>query len=349
MASRVRWSRLRPPRSLWFAPLVATWAVMSIACTDDPVDPGRTASSDLTGAELRSGHLGRIHVVLQPRPDELEPEPELQISGRFVEYRGLSEQLVRARANLPVPAWEQLVIGQCVASEALLPIPGPVPPGDRELSMIDAGDLRVALGNSGRWPGEWREFVVPLSLVPDILPWLSGVEYGQVDDRLPQLVVEPDGTSPVSVSLDGSADGMLEGFAVNVLVPAQLTLEAATVTEDSLTIDWRPPGHPSQFVVLRLQAFTPGEDGVNEPAGEEVTCVVADSGRADLSLAPLSSAGLAAHAELLRVSVSRFDVSKVRAGSFGVVDVWVELRTQRLLHSSSPQTGLGNPSSTLGG
>ncbi|MFO7564181.1 MAG: hypothetical protein R6X02_16160 [Enhygromyxa sp.] len=332
MASRVRVSSLA-------SPLVVAWALASSACTEDPVDSGRAVSPDPAGAELQSGHLGRIHVVLQPRPDELEPEPELQISGRFVEYRGLSETLVRARANLPVPAWEQLVIGQCVASEALLPIPGALPssvPSDvqgRELSMIDAGDLRVTLGH----PGEWREFVAPLSLVPDILPWLSGVEYGHVDDRIPRLVVEPDGTSPVSVSVDGSADGTLEGFAVSVLVPAQLTLEAATVSEDRLTIDWRPPGHPSQFVVLRLQAFTPGEDEANELAGEEVTCVVADSGRADLSLAPLSEAGLAAEAELLRVSVSRFDVTRVRAGSFGHVDVFVELRAQRLLHSAPDQ------------
>ena len=310
------------------SPLVAACVLTTIACTEDPVDAGRTVQAEQAStAESMSGQIGRIHVVLQPRPDELEPEPELQIHARFVEYRGVSETQVRARANLPVPAWEQLVMGQCIASEALLPPASPLPFDDheRELSMIDAGDLRVALGN--------RELVAPVSLVPDILPWLSGVEYGHVDDRIPQLAVEPDGTSPVTVSIDGSPDGGLEPFSVSVLVPAQLALEAAKVTDDRLTIDWRPPGHPSQFVVLRLQAFTPGEDGVNDPVGEEVTCVVADSGRADFSLTPLAHAGLAAEAELLRVSVSRFDVTRVRAGSFGAVDVFIELRAQRLLGS----------------
>jgi hypothetical protein len=312
-------------RSRLVSPLVVAWASIAFACAEDPVESGRAVQSEPIAGELSSGHIGRIHVVLQPRPDELEPEPELQIHGRFVEYRGVSETQVRARANLPVPAWEQLVMGQCIASEALLPIASPLPLDDheRELSMIDAGDLRVAIGS--------HELVAPVSLVPDILPWLSGVEYGHVDDRIPQLAVEPDGTSPVSVSIDGSPDGGLEGFSVNVLIPAQLALEAAKVADDRLTIDWRPPGHPSQFVVLRLQAFTPSEDGLNEPAGEEVTCVVADSGRADLSLGPLTQAGLAADAELMRVSVSRFDVTQVRAGSFGLVDVWVELRAQRLL------------------
>ncbi|HVH99522.1 MAG TPA: hypothetical protein VM869_12460 [Enhygromyxa sp.] len=321
-STRARGLRLISP---FVAVIGSVVAALTIGCAEDPVETGRTVQAEQATSEATSGHIGRIHVVLQPRPDELEPEPELQIHARFVEYRGVSETQVRARASLPVPVWEQLVMGQCIASEALLPVAGPLPPGDheRELSMIDAGDLRVALGN--------RELVAPVSLVPDILPWLSGVEYGHVDDRIPWLAVEPDGTAPVTVSIDGSADGSLEPFSVSVLVPAQLTLEAAKVTDDRLTIDWRPPGHPSQFVVLRLQAFTPGEDGVNEPTGEEVTCLVADSGRTDFSLGPLESAGLAAQAELLRVSVSRFDVTQVRAGSFGAVDVLIELRAQKLL------------------
>lgn len=323
---------LRVGRSRLGGPLLGAAAVIvglvGFGCTEDPTDTGRPASIEQAAShELPSGNLGRIHVVLQPRPDELEPEPQLQIHARFVEYRGVSEATVRARTNLPIPAWEQLVPGQCIASDALLPVEIGASkledPRERELSMIDAGDLRVGLGN--------REFVAPLSLVPDILPWLSGVEYGHVDDRLPELLVDPDGTSPVSVSLDGSPDGTLEGFNVSVVVPARLEVEAARVTDDRLTIDWRPPGDTSEFVVLRLQAFRPSDDGGNEPTGDEITCVVADSGRADLALGPLASAGLAAEAELLRVSVSRFDVTEVRAGSFGTVDVVVELRAQKLL------------------
>lgn len=330
---------LRVRRSRLGRPLLGAVSIISIisiigasvglaGCAEDPSDAGRPASVEqAASSEQPAGHMGRIHVVLQPHPDELEPEPQLQINARFVEYRGVSETTVRARANLPVPAWEQLVVGQCIASDALLPVEAGADksenPRERELSMIDAGDLRVALGN--------REFVAPLSLVPDILPWLSGVEYGHVDDRIPELAVEPDGTSPVSVTLDGTPDGSLEGFNVSVVVPAQLTVEAAKVSQDRLTIDWRPPGDTSEFVVLRLQAFRPNEDGSNEPTGDEITCVVADSGRADLALAPLASAGLAAEAELLRVSVSRFDLTEVRAGRFGNVEVVVELRAQKLL------------------
>jgi hypothetical protein len=302
-------------------------------CADDPHDPLRAAAAEVAVVEEpTNGQLGRIHVVLQPQPDELEPEPQLQISGRFVEYRGVTESFVRARANLAVPVWEQLVPGQCVPSEQLLPTTdGPRDGEGRELSMIDAGDLRIVLGN--------REIVPPLALIPDLLPWLSGVEYTHVDDRIPTLGLEPDGTSPVVVSIDGSADGSLEGFNSSVVVPVPLVLETAKASSSRLTIDWQPPGDNGQTIVLRLQAFI-ANDGVSEPAGEEVTCLVADTGRADLAVGPLARAGLGVEAaetdrgvdaDLLRVSASRFDVAQVNAGSFGVVDVFVELRAQKTL------------------
>jgi hypothetical protein len=319
--------RIRLASSAWLAG-TAVVCLLGSGCAEDPSDTGRPlpseAAAEADAAEPSEGQLGRIHVVLQPLPDEIEPEPQLQISGRFVEYRGVSEDFVRARAKLPTPAWEQLVPGQCVASERLLPATEAPREGEpRELSMIDAGDLRVLLGN--------RELVAPPSLVPDLLPWLSGVEYTHVDDRIPRLVVEPDGTSPVVVNIDGSPDGGLEGFSASVDVPVPLALEAAKVTSGRLTIDWRPPGDTSQTLVLRLQAFAPTDDGVNEPAGEEVTCLVADTGQAALALAPLAAAGLGAEAELLRVSASRFDVEEAIAGSFGPVEILVELRTQKIL------------------
>jgi hypothetical protein len=313
-------------RAVWAAWAVASSGAGLLACAEDPAEQGRSAVAEqLAPASGHTGHIGRIHVALQPRPDELEPEPQLQVRGRFVAYRGASEEFVRARANLPVLVWERLVVGQCVASESLFPDAGAPDReyGARELAMIDAGDLRVTLGN--------REFVTPLALVPDILPWISGVEYVHVDDRIPQLVREPDGTSPLTVALDGSSDGELEGFSIVVAVPPHLTLESARVEANRLTIDWRPPGDTGQIVVLRLQAFGLGEDGLSEPAGEEVTCLVADSGRANLALRPLVSAGLAPEAGLLSVTVSRFDLATVHAGAFGLVDVIVELRAQKTL------------------
>lgn len=297
----------------------------ALACSDEAGDSGRSVlEAAPSPGEASVRHLGRVHLLLQPQPDELEPEPELQISGRFVEYRGAAEDFVRARTNLPVPAWERLVPGQCVASTALEPDPGsPAQIEDgRELLLVDAGDLRVFLGG--------REFVAPLALVPDILPWLSGVEYLHVDDRIPTLAVGPDGTAPVRVSIDGTADGGLDGFAAALVVPASLALEAARLDAQRLTIDWRPPGSAERSVVLRLQAFAE-DDGASTPVGEEVSCLVTDAGRADLALGPLAEAGLAVDAGLLRVTASRYDSTRVEAGAFGEVELIVELRSQAIL------------------
>ena len=294
------------------------------ACTEDASDSTRSgvvAEASASEAES-SGHLGRVHLVIQPQPDELEPEPQLQLSARFVEFHGVSEDFVRARANLPAPVWEQLVPGQCVASERLLPTTnldeGEV---ERELSMLDAGDLRVALGG--------RELVAPLALVPDILPWLSGVEYNTVDDRLPRLRFTPDGRAPIHISADGSPGGEVDGFDVTVAVPVPLELDTPEVDTKGLRVAWRPPGATSDTIVVRLQTFSHAEDGLSEPVGEELTCLVIDSGRADFALSTLANEGLAVGADHLRVSASRFDLAKVNAGDFGEVEVLVELRAQR--------------------
>ncbi|NVB39138.1 hypothetical protein G6O69_14940 [Pseudenhygromyxa sp. WMMC2535] len=332
---RPRAPRLAALAGLAALPAVSVAVSVAAGCADESAESTAAIGSDPSAAaEPSSGHLGQVHLVIQPTPDELEPEPQLQVRARFVEYRGVSETFVRARTNLPVAPWRQLVPGQCMASESLLPQPskseleqaqdqGRAP---RELSLIDAGDLRVQLGS--------RELVAPLVLVPDILPWLTGVEYVHVDDRLPSLAVDPDGTAPVTISLDGSPDGAIEPFSSGAVIPEQFELVAASVDDGRMNIAWRPPGRgisgPGN-IVLQLQAFAPVDDGLIEPRGEEVTCLVADTGRAALALAPLSSAGLGVDAELLRVAASRFDASVVRVGSFGEVEVVVELRVLETL------------------
>lgn len=268
------------------------------------------------------GHLGRVHVILRPTPDAIEPEPELQISARFVEYRNVAEDFVRVRAKLQVPAWEQLEVGQCVASSSLLPAPPPSPAGEPELSLIDAGDLRVTIGT--------RELVVPLVLVPDILPWFSGVEYVHVDDRMPELALEPDGSFPLALTSDGSPELGLEPFGVAIRVSGTLELQSAKLADGRLVIDWEPRGEANSALLLRLQSFAPSE-GIAEPSGEELTCLVPDSGRASLDVGPLEQAGLSTGASLLRVSASRFESHTLDTGAFEGVELIVELQDQRTL------------------
>ncbi|MFV8751300.1 hypothetical protein ACNOYE_12215 [Nannocystaceae bacterium ST9] len=300
----------------------------TIGCGEDPVESKQDASEVVAIDTI--GHLGRVHVILQPSPDELEPEPQLQIQARFVEYRNVAEAFVRARAKLPVPVWEQLEVGQCVASSSLLPADPPQPEGEPELSMIDAGDLRVTIGT--------RDVVVPLVLIPDILPWLSGVEYVHVDDRMPELAVEPDGSFPLAIRVDGTPELGLDPFQLGIRLPAALSLQGAGIGEGRLTIDWQPPGEPTQAILLRLQAFQPSE-GIPEPSGEELTCLVPDSGRASLEIAALEGAGLATGAAMLRVAASRFESRTVDTGAYEGVELIVEMRDQRTLPLLAPPTG----------
>ena len=81
--------------------------LLALAGCSDDVDWVRPSSEALEPAADLEGTLGRVHVILQPQPGALEPEPQLQISGRFVEYRGVPEDFVRARANLPVAVWDE--------------------------------------------------------------------------------------------------------------------------------------------------------------------------------------------------------------------------------------------------
>lgn len=313
-------------------PLVLVLAPLGAAsgCGDETSEAAPVEVASEAAAIDMVGHLGRVHVILRPTPDAIEPEPELQISARFVEYRNVAEDFVRARAKLQVPAWEQLEVGQCVASSSLLPAPPPSPAGEPELSLIDAGDLRVAIGT--------RELVVPLVLVPDILPWFSGVEYLHVDDRMPELALEPDGSFPLALAIDGSPELGLEAFGFSIRVSGTLELQSAGLASGRLIIDWEPPGEPSSALLLRLQSFTPSE-GIPEPSGEELTCLVADTGRATLDVAPLEQAGLSTGASLLRVSASRYESHTLDTGAFEGVELIVELQDQRTLPLLAPPTG----------
>jgi hypothetical protein len=311
------------------AVLVAVVVMTTSGCGEEQPEGGRDNASEVTPIDT-IGHLGRVHVILQPSPDELEPEPQLQIQARFVEYRNVAEAFVRARAKLPVPDWEQLEPGQCVVSSSLLPSAPPTPAGEPELSLIDAGDLRVTLGT--------RDVVVPLVLVPDILPWLSGVEYVHVDDSIPELAVEPDGSFPLAITVDGTPELGLDRFEFAIRLPAALELQGAWIGDGRLTIDWQPPGEPFQAILLRLQAFQPN-DGIPEPSGEELTCLVPDTGRVALEITPLEQAGLATGAALLRVDASRFDSRTIDTGAFEGVELIVEQRDQRTLPLLAPPTG----------
>jgi hypothetical protein len=273
---------------------------------------------DPEGEALR---LGRVHIVLEPTEDRDAAEDfveaneaQLDVTARFAFVRGLDEDFVRARVGMPVLAHEQVPVSECVPSDQLAIDPGEPAALDgemRELVLVDAGDLTVRIGDT--------DVDVPLALVPDLLPYMSGVEYLYYGDGLPEAM-----DSVLAVEAEGSSTEELPAFTVEGQVPAGLGLtfteeDLAELGDDALVFRWSSTG--DGLVTVRLLPLIAGE-----PAGEEITCVLADAGQARLDLPELRTLGLPPAADTVRVVASRATTTTFDAGEFQTSELIVERR-----------------------
>lgn len=298
---------------------LALAAVVAAACSG--VDEGTTTGLTEPTPVHR---LGRIHIAVQAPAEIASDGPALEISARFVQYRGLDEAAVRQRVGLLPLAGERLKIGECTASE--LPWEEPAarePIASREVSLLDVGNIAVQLGEAS--------VDVPLSLVPDLLPYMSGVEYDLASEVLPARAWPPGepGPTAVTISVDGAGDDELPGFSVRAPLPEPVVLQAtATAERDSLLLEWGPDGRGAP-VVLRLTGFIG-----SEPAGDEVACLVSDTGSHRVDLDALRSAGYVLSGDTLRVGASRIARTRLDAGdgAYGEgADAVIEMRSETLI------------------
>jgi hypothetical protein len=278
-------------------------AALTLSACTDAAEP-RT-ESDLS----ESFRMGRVHVVLEPEA-ESETGDELQVTARFAFVRGLEEDFVRARLDMGLMPDEILKPSQCSAD---LYTGDPDEPSEdpRELVLVDIGDLSVLLGDA--------QVHVPLSLVPDLLPYMSGVEYIYYGDGLPQAM-----DATLAVEAEGSSTEELPPFAVEGAVPRGLGLtftdeDAAEIRKGALVLRWDPQGDGPITLTL-----TPLID--QEIAGEEITCVFDDVGQARLDLQELQTYGLPLAADSLRVVASRTSTTTFDAGEFQGSELVIERR-----------------------
>lgn len=285
--------------------------------------------ADTSRPEGEALRLGRVHVVLEPGDDAIAPEgregvdPEvdtqLDVTARFAFVRGLDEEFVRARIDVPVLPHDALQPGACVPSSSLVLEAGEPDDSDaRELVLVDAGDLTIDVGDS--------RFDVPLVLVPDLLPYMSGVEYLHEADARP---MRADATPEVVVVAQGSLTDDVPPFTERGRVPRALELGATESDLDelrrgALVVRWTAAGDDT--ITLRLLPLSGGE-----PSGDEITCVVADRGTARLDLAQLAVLGLPRQAEAIRVTASRTSVVTFDAGDFAGTELVVERRERLTL------------------
>lgn len=307
-----------------------------VACSACLVPACSAVSDDGTGTNslgepLPTHALARVQVVLQPPGEAPSDDPALEVFARFVQYRGLDEASARARADLPQLAIDRLRPGQCLATEQLWlaaedpsAAPAPAPSATRrELVLIDAGNLAVQIGEAS--------VEVPLSLVPDLLPYMSGVEYDYVSEALPPSAWPRGEPSPtaLTITVDGAGDDELASFRVRAPIPEAVALQATPSPDrGSLLLEWRPDGRGAPLLV-RLSSFIG-----SEPAGDELTCLLSDAGNHRFDLDDLRSAGLDLSGDTLHLGASR--IARVRFDApelftRDTAEVVVEVRSEALV------------------
>ncbi len=308
-----------------FVPTIALgFAVALSACTDAGSGPGDEGLGDPSAdadADADALEIGRVHVVLQPRAQNPRPDSDatdaFEVTARFALVRGLDEEFVRARVDMPFQPEEILSAGQCATEEALWSEGQQDDDGSeaavRELVLVDAGELEVGLGDA--------RIEVPLSLVPDLLPYMSGVEYVYFADEVPSADRLGD---TLTVRAAGGLADELPAFSVEGAIPTDLALDytaedLAALDEGALVLRWN--GAARGEVALRL---TPTLGG--EPLGDDVLCVVPDRGQTRLDLVELRTQGFPTTADGVRVTASRTTYTLFDAGTFSGSELLVERR-----------------------
>ncbi len=314
--------------------LVLGFAVGLTACTDAGPGPGTGEGGNGAADGAEDLRLGRVHVVLStPEAEDADVDAEVdgfELTARFAMVRGLDEEFVRARADMPDLLEDLLNPGQCAAESALWPAELADPATDvselgQELLLVDAGELEVQFGSA--------RLEVPLTLVPDLLPYMSGVEYAYFADS--PVLPEMDDPDTVTVAAAGGLTDELPAFTVESPMPSALALSYTAEDLGSLN------GPDGGALVVRWDAQDDDGDGDDddaavglrltpmlsgEPLGDDIVCLVADRGQTRLDLTELRTLGFAPDADAVRIEASRTRTSLFDAGAWSGTELVVERR-----------------------
>lgn len=287
--------------------------------------------------ELEPLRLGRVHVVLEPEHDPAD-EPAavddwdaFEVTARFAFVRGLEEDFVRARIDMPVLPSDVIAPGSCMASDHLSAAEQSESPRDeslRELLLVDVGDLRMQIGSD-----TGSSFEVPMWNVPNLLPYMTGHEYLYYSEDLPPALADATagGGASVVVESQGWPSADLPAFRAEGVVPPALALHVTEsdlyeLRRGALVLRWQGAAESDDVVTVRVTGLRGGE-----AIGAELTCVVYDVGQARLSFDDLRALGLVLDAEALRVTVSRLQAASFDAGDFVSSELFVERREELVL------------------
>ncbi len=266
--------------------IAACVAVGTVGCTT-------AAEDDVLDEDDAGFRLARVHVTASARRDA----DEVALKARFAVVRGLDEPFARARIGMPVLVRRQLGMGRCELAATLHEGDADAEPkGSRELVLFDVGEIEVAFDH--------LDIAVNPRLVPDLLPYMSGVEYAYAESHVPGRMRDPQISRGVNVSLGGGVSTDAAPVVLHGELPAALELRASW-TDTGMQVAWES-GNTRDDVVLRI-----------ESQGEHASalwCRLADEGLAELPSAALAAAGLFPGG--VTVSMSRFAESSFDLESF---------------------------------
>jgi hypothetical protein len=284
--------------------------------------------------DLPSGRSAQIRLVARVQGDA-GGSPTLAGEARFAIFHGMDAEFAKSRIDMTEPAWDRLRPGQC-SGEGELENPAGDEPRKvgragplswRDLNLVDVGAIKVALAG--------QELPLTYALAPDLVTWMSGIEYRHHEDSLPLGALHESDTTAVQISVSGSPEEDFPPLEIGASLPAPVTgLHVNKVANgDELILTWARGNYGQWPLLLRLRR---GDEGID--------CLVDDDGRFELppSLYDPDSPGSAARGPgadaRLDVSVTRFDYLNVAAGLFDDIDLVLEtqLETQLVLAQPAP-------------
>ncbi|RMG97094.1 MAG: hypothetical protein D6705_09595 [Deltaproteobacteria bacterium] len=231
---------------------------------------GACTTADDVSAEAEETsrvRLGRVEVdVVAARsvdgPEADAPEATVTASARFVEIVDDDAGHLSAWLGLGDDPWTAGVADGCRRVVDGVPtfedLDAEVFGG--EAVFLDAGDLEIQVGDA--------RFEVPVHLVPDLLPFVSGVEY-----VLGAHAVPVDGGAMRVEVAGGAADEGVEPFRFAVAVEPVRDLVVLPGDDGALWLAWARPTREGGRVFVEIEDASSVEEG-------RYLCTFADDGDA---------------------------------------------------------------------
>lgn len=270
---------------------------------------GEIAAPPTEVPDAGSNSFARLRVVVTiPR----DGDATLYTEARLLRFRELDAETAQVLAGAVTPPLEAIVPGRCVRvdQEALLDDALASASPDAWVRMLDAGDLVVsAAGRAVRMFPSW---------VPEVVPFVSGVEY-EADALAAALPPELRPGEEAIASAYGGPD--VGRFDAQVEIPAapRLVSWGALDGTAELLVELAADGDPGDVAVVL------GWGGA-AIAGGEVRCRASTRGRVVIPAAAVAGALEAAGREGLRLSVERVSRAPFSAAGLDGGEIEVTVR-----------------------